>query len=134
MGSLKNRMDRLEEAIHDPKDEEYRGICFHYNLPLVSDKAIKESILAIFEERPLDPVFYRPIPPGTPKRYIDEARQAYWQSLHQSKHMTSEEIQDLEQEITKLRQEIGIGAESPDSREPDHLSNPNNQNGGDDGL
>ncbi|GEM_PF-3480376 len=78
MGYLKNRLDRIETALEDKTGEQYRQLCFHYNLHFCDDLDLCEAALSIYEQRPMDPEtekrLYAPIPPDAPKHLIEQAR------------------------------------------------------------
>jgi hypothetical protein len=78
MGDIKRRVDRLEDAILSKDSEEYRHLCFCYNLRLISDEDLVESEKADYEQREIDPEVakrvYAPIPPDAPTDLVNKAK------------------------------------------------------------
>jgi hypothetical protein len=68
----------LEADVFGKDTEQYRTLCFYYNLRLVSDEDLNEYAKSIFERRECDPEVIRrifaPIPPDAPSHLVKRAK------------------------------------------------------------
>jgi len=75
--NIKQRLKRIEDYYFGGSADDYREICFNYNLRRVGDLVLNETIIALIEGGEYPPILadklYAPIPRGTPKHIIEEA-------------------------------------------------------------
>jgi len=76
--NIKQRLKRIEDYYFGGDADDYRGTCFSFNLRRVGSLVMNEALILLLENKELPPILadrlYAPIPEGTQRHLIDEAR------------------------------------------------------------
>lgn len=84
-GNIKSRVDKLEDSLFSSNADEYRKLCFSFNLFSCSDEDLIEAGKSILEERPMDSGtmerLYAPIPVNASQYRIDKAKASHPEAI-----------------------------------------------------